>query len=273
MAAIDPNALYANLMQQVSQSRLNGWVPKDGERFGIKTGSPQEWARLFTMLARQESGLRQAPVNPDGSLARFASTPAGERSFGPYQFNVGEYGLSNWSDVNDPEKAGAAVIRVAEKFAQPSGYLSGPNNTGMSAYFGSFRRPNEVLQHGQWADQTLQANRGGSMNGGYGMSPTGAGGISGPVQTSTPKDDISALFNDFQFGLRPNTPADATPQGNGGGISLPFGFKLAGASGGDLPSIPQTQAPQSDPLDGIDWGGVDFSNLFALAQGKRKVGV
>lgn len=126
------------------------------------------------------------------------------------------------------------------------------------------RRASELAWFGQTGD------RGGSMNGGYGMSPTGAAGIAGPVQTSTPKDDVSALFKDFVPGVQTATPSDTKP---GGGVALPFGFKLAGASPDALPQIPQAQAPQTDVLAGLDMGQLDMSKLFALAQQRRKVGV
>lgn len=127
------------------------------------------------------------------------------------------------------------------------------------------RRADEVAWFGQPGD------RGGSMNGGYGMSPQGAAGIAGPVQTQTPKDDVSALFKDFQFGLQPSSTPSPAP--SGGGINLPFGFKLAGASGGDLPQIPQHATMPDDPLSGVQWSGVDMTNLMQLAQSRRKVGV
>lgn len=229
MATIDPKQLYSSLLDQIKGSRLNGYVPKDGERFGIKTGAPDEWARLFTMLGKQESGLRQAAVNADGTLAKFGSTPAGEKSFGPYQFNVGEYGLNTWADVNDPVKAGGAVIKVAEQNVIPSGYLSDPNgNKGMDAYFGPFRRPNEVLQWGGWADAAgLGGNRGGSMNGGYGMSPTGAAGVAGSVQTSEAGHDIPSNFLDMRA---PVSSPDAAGPGSSPDFKPDFNSSdLAGA--------------------------------------------
>jgi len=293
MATIDPRALYAGIVEQVRNSKLAGFVPKDGAKFGITTGAPEEWGRLFTMLARQESGLRQAPVNPDGSLARFATTPQGERSYGPYQFNVGEYGLNDWNDVNDPQKSAGAAIRVAETWAMPTGYLSGPNNTGMSAYFGSFRRPNEVLQHSGWASKmglggpvqqtaaAANAVRGGSMNGGYGMSPTGVAGIAGPVQTQDkghmPQEQ--APFKDFMPAQPAQEPqvagwgAEATPafspDFNEGGIAgslVNFGNALGKMMG-------QAPKPPAAPVPTMRGPNPDLSMLAKVLAGRQKKGI
>jgi hypothetical protein len=89
------------------------------------------------MLQQQESGHRTARTNPDGSLQRFGSTIPTEKSFGPGQFNVGEYGLKTWADVNNPERVADAYINVALANKVPN-------------YFGSVQRPHEITQHGKW---------------------------------------------------------------------------------------------------------------------------
>lgn len=157
---IDPVAFAEAMEGKVKDSPLNGYVPKDGAAFGIKEGSPREWARLFSMMVQQESGHKTARRNPDGSLQRFASTIPTERSFGPGQFNIGEYGLKSWDDVNDPSRVGDAMINVARQHVLPSGAIRGPNNTGLAAYFGSIRRPHETLQHGRWYDQNVGSRLG-----------------------------------------------------------------------------------------------------------------
>lgn len=145
---IDPVAFARYMRDRVASSSLNGNVPAWGPQFGIKTGSPDEWARFYTMVQQQESGHRVAPVNPDGTLARFPTTPTGERSYGPGQFNVGEYGLKTWQDVNDPRKVADAYVRVAEQGKVPN-------------YFGSVQRPHETLQHAGWYDKTIAPKLGG----------------------------------------------------------------------------------------------------------------
>ncbi len=134
---IDPVEFAHRVAYKISQSPLNGVAPTALHRFGVTTGSPQEWARFFTMLTNQESGLRVATVDTDGSLIRFASTLAGENSFGPGQFTIGQYGLKTWAEVNDPDRVIDAYIKVAEQ-------------GNLFRYFGSLQRPEETLKHDPW---------------------------------------------------------------------------------------------------------------------------
>lgn len=192
---IDPAEFYRTMATKVANSRLNGFIPKDGAAFGVTKGTPEEWARLFTMLQQQESGHRTAPVNPDGSLQRFSSTPAGERSYGPGQFNVGEYGLSTWNDVNDPGKVQDAYLNVAQRYALTSGHIRSGDHRGLDAYFGSIRRPHETTQHSAWFDKTVRP---------------GAG--SGSYAAMEPDD---AAVASYQMGQMPgNSFADAAPVGS-----------------------------------------------------------
>ena len=140
--AYDPVTFAQRLRDKIAGSPIAGQAPAWGAQFGIKTGSPEEWTRFFTMVGQQESGHRIAPTNPDGSLRRFSTTIPTERSFGPYQFNKGEYGLNTWQDVNDPDKVADALIRVAHQGKVP-------------AYFGSVQRPRETLQHASWYDKNI----------------------------------------------------------------------------------------------------------------------
>ncbi len=195
---IDPRWYYGEARKKFENSPLNGWVPKDGSAFGITTGSPDEWARFSTMLMRQESGLRQGDRASDGSVKRFATTPAGEQSYGPLQFKPGEYGLRGWDDVNDPLRSTDALIEVAKKFGQGSGYIRGPNNSGVNAYFGSIRRPHEWGQHSGWFSKL---GLGGDNAGGSAVRPDDE------YETVVPNAARSAL--DARDLLRPDTNYDA----------------------------------------------------------------
>lgn len=112
---IDPALFTVRMAQKIEQSPLNGRVPPWGPRYGITTGSPLEWAKFFAKVQQAESGHRIAKVNPDGTLQKFPTTPPGERSYGPGQFNIGEYGLRTWADVNNPERVMDAYIEVAKQ--------------------------------------------------------------------------------------------------------------------------------------------------------------
>lgn len=80
--------------------------------------------------------------------------------------------------------------------------------------------------------QQGEAPRGGSMNGGMGMSPTGVAGVAGPIQTQEAGHAVAdqPAFKDFQTTV---TPAPAAPAGGGGpGITPDFNMAdLAGSLG------------------------------------------
>jgi len=210
---IDPVAFARYMRERVASSSINGHVPSWGPQFGIRTGSPDEWARFYTMVQQQESGHRLAPVNPDGTLARFPTTPSGERSYGPGQFNVGEYGLKTWQDVNDPRKVADAYVKVAESGNVPR-------------YFGSVQRPHETLQHAGWYDKTVAPKLAGPspygedswLDSGTQQQPTNALATR-EVPSKEPRNRLMAsaaqpgpnalsMFGDslMQMGKRPQSP-------------------------------------------------------------------
>ncbi|OGG79996.1 hypothetical protein A3A39_01285 [Candidatus Kaiserbacteria bacterium RIFCSPLOWO2_01_FULL_54_13] len=185
---------YNTALEKFKDSSLNGYAPPGLRRFGVETGSPEEWARLATMVAMQESSLRVAPVNPDGTLQRFPTTPAGEQSYGPMQFTKGEYGLQTWADVNNPDRVIDAFVQVAEQ-----GQLFN--------YFGSLQRPNETLQHRSWfqanvapytaAQPTYDANSGGTDTSGF-ITAFG-GGTPPTVASLDPSAGMGSAFDEAGF--------------------------------------------------------------------------
>ena len=140
---IDPVKLYGLAVKKFTASNLNGWTEPRLHQFGVTTGDAREWARLFVMVCKQESGCRITRTYADGSLEKFPSTLAGERSYGPMQFNIGEYGLNSWAMVNSPSCTIDAYIQVAQK-------------GNLFRYFGSMQRPHETLQHANWFNTTVQ---------------------------------------------------------------------------------------------------------------------
>lgn len=141
--SIDPVRLYGLAVKKFTASNLNGWTEPRLHQFGVTTGDAREWARLFVMMCKQESGCRIARTYVNGALEKFPSTLQGENSYGPMQFNIGEYGLNSWAMVNSPACTIDAYIRVAQQ-----------NN--LFKYFGSMQRPNETLQHANWFNTTVQ---------------------------------------------------------------------------------------------------------------------
>jgi hypothetical protein len=160
---VNSSDLYNSYKEKFKNSPLNGYVPKDGARWGIKTGSPDEWARLATATSKQESGLN-----------------ANERGGGLNQFEVGDlrrYGVSG--NVNDPNAQTDALVNQWSSSIKKDGVISqpapgnpGPGNDWLGAgrYFGSMRDKGwhgktqaDVDKHlapGGWADRAQQSASG-----------------------------------------------------------------------------------------------------------------
>jgi hypothetical protein len=74
-------AIYDKLLAGFQASGIVGKVPKDGARFGIKTGSAEEYAKFGTSVANEESGFNPKVDGP-------ASDPGG--SHGVFQYAHGQ---------------------------------------------------------------------------------------------------------------------------------------------------------------------------------------
>jgi hypothetical protein len=129
---VDPQAFYKSAVERFKNSPLNGFVPRDGDKWGIKTGSPEEWARLATATAQQESSFN-------------ANAPNG----GLFQMNAGDlarYGQKG-AAVNDPNAQLNAAAKQWETAIPKSGAVAEPGGgpgsysgwRGAGAYFGSMR--------------------------------------------------------------------------------------------------------------------------------------
>jgi hypothetical protein len=110
---------------------LDGFVPKDGARWGIKSGSPEEWARLAVAVSQQESGLN--PNAPGGGLNQFTAA------------DLAHYGVKG--AVNDPAAQMQALVNQWSSAIPQSGNVSAPGGgpgsyggwQGAGAFFGSMR--------------------------------------------------------------------------------------------------------------------------------------
>jgi hypothetical protein len=83
---VNPTDFYKSAVEQFQKSPLNGFVPRDGAKWGINKGAPEEWARLATATAQQESGFNANA--PGGGLLQM----------GPR--DLARYGVKG--NVNDP---------------------------------------------------------------------------------------------------------------------------------------------------------------------------
>ena len=126
---VDPVQLYQYLLGKFANSDLvkNHYVPPDGKRWGIKTGSAAEWAAFGLAVAKQESDLDTNSYN--------AADPGG--SAGIFQFGQRQKPFSQGDQFNPQESANAFVRSVEH-------YVNGGSVANMGETFGSIRRPNEA---------------------------------------------------------------------------------------------------------------------------------
>jgi hypothetical protein len=160
---VNSSDLYNSYKEKFKNSPLNGYVPKDGARWGIKTGSPDEWARLATATSKQESGLNSNA--PGGGLNQFGTS------------DLRRYGVDG--NVNDPNAQVDGLVNQWSKSIKQDGVISqpapgnpGPGNNWLGAgrYFGSMRDQgwhgktqadvDKYLQPGGWADRAQQSASG-----------------------------------------------------------------------------------------------------------------
>jgi hypothetical protein len=124
---VNQTDLYNTYVQYFKNSKLNGYVPKDGARWGITKGTPEEYARLAMATSKQESSLNPR-INANG-LNQMSATDLRRYSVtgDPLDPNNQAQGL-----VNQWEKH----IRQDEVFSQPMPNISGGHG-GAGRFFES----------------------------------------------------------------------------------------------------------------------------------------
>jgi len=134
---------YDRLLRALKDSKLIGTVPADGAKYGITTGSLEEWAQFFTALGNVESGFRYK--------ASFRERN-GVMSEGLYSLTVGEKGLTQTSIFNPDTNTKAAISIFEDNFLSsknPNRYIGnyeGGRWVGGSAYWGPLRtRPDQPV--------------------------------------------------------------------------------------------------------------------------------
>lgn len=105
-------ATYEKMLQAFQGSSVVGQVPPDAARFGIKTGSAEEWARFGTAVAKSESSFNPRTKN--------TSDPGG--SFGILQYAHNQVPGGNAYDVDASIKA---FVRDTEKSAEAGSLRKG----------------------------------------------------------------------------------------------------------------------------------------------------
>ena len=132
---VNPDNMRNYVANKISQSKLNGFVPIDGAKYGITTGSPAEWANFITGLAYHESGLNTHNV---GDVGQF-----GSGSRGLLQLSVGDaqtYGLNGGQpftheQLADPTTNTDAALRIIESLVNKNGMIK-----DVGRYYGPISR-------------------------------------------------------------------------------------------------------------------------------------
>jgi hypothetical protein len=101
-------AVYQKLLNGFRNSNLVGVVPPDGARFGITTGSPEEWARFGTAVANAESSFNPNEGPPNSH----------ETSYGLFQYDHKQVPGGN---AFNPDASIAQFITDAESSAHGLG--------------------------------------------------------------------------------------------------------------------------------------------------------
>lgn len=143
--SVDPAWLQQHLRDRIADSKLNGFVPEDGARYGITTGSPEEWSNMMTRLAYHESGLNVKNVGDVGSfgtgsrgLFQLSQQDAVNwRMNGGRQFSIGQ--------LEDPTTNADAAVKISERLVTRTGSV----REGMGQYWGPFKKEGWTPGHGR----------------------------------------------------------------------------------------------------------------------------
>jgi hypothetical protein len=244
---VDSVSLYQNLVQRFTQSSLNGYVPPDGSgtRYGITTGSPQEWARLATALASQETSFRVSAheLGHGGHLA-------GLYQFGPTDLQ--RRGLG--TDITNVDHQVTAMIGEFEKIKRDKSmapHFGGNRWGGAADYFGPFQHPHQVLKHMDEAQRIAQK---------AGATPTSTASSDGVLPQATqggaaPSTTAGGGTEDPYFGVgRYNFMG--SPQARAMGMDLRPGQGIQQFSTG----IPRGKGPTSIPAN--KYAGRDIAGFL-----------
>lgn len=109
-------AQYERAFNALNGSRFVGTVPKDGAKYGITTGSREEWAHFMTRLASTESGFNpnvQADIN--GIKPGQRGYNGDSQSFGLYQMGRSQFRTyGGGGNVYNPNDNTNAFVKYAE---------------------------------------------------------------------------------------------------------------------------------------------------------------
>lgn len=140
---VSPQQLNGFMVKQIANSKLNGFVPRDGEQYGITTGAPEEWAKYMVGLSELESGHRTTVV---GDVGRFPGNSNGLYQLSPN--DAQNYGLRDrpftMAELQDATENAKSAVAIHEKLVTEDGVIAGRKEdggwAGASRYWGPLRR-------------------------------------------------------------------------------------------------------------------------------------
>jgi hypothetical protein len=140
---VSPQQLNGFMVKQIASSKLNGFVPRDGEQYGITTGAPEEWAKYMVGLSELESGHRTTVV---GDVGRFPGNSNGLYQLSPN--DAQNYGLRDrpftMAELQDATENAKSAVAIHEKLVTEDGVIAGRKDdggwAGASRYWGPLRR-------------------------------------------------------------------------------------------------------------------------------------
>lgn len=199
---MDPNEAYGIVKDEVIKQGLAGTIPKDGAKYGIKTGSADEWANFYTRLAYHESGLKNGTV---GDADRFNGGSRGlfQLSYHDapnYKLNGGK--AFTPEQLADPRQNTAAAITIAKTLIDKHGGIG----SGMGRYWGPISKEG-------W---TPGKGRDARMSFGGGQAASSAPAASAPATTGAAGQDMPMPTPNPARGI-PRAPVDSEPAQEAGG--------------------------------------------------------
>ncbi len=128
--------LRTQITKKLEKSKLNGYVPSDGAKYGITTGSPEEWANYFTELAGKESSYNN---NAAGDIGRFGTGSNGlfqlsQNDAVNYKLNGGK--PFTMEQLRDPDTNMDAAISIHESLVIKNNSIK----NGAGRYWGPVQR-------------------------------------------------------------------------------------------------------------------------------------
>lgn len=184
---------------EVERQGLVGVVPKDGAKYGITTGSADEWGRLFLGLGAHESGLNNGTV---GDADRFNGGSRGiwQLSYHDapnYKLNDGKPFTPE--QLADPRQNAAAAVTIAKTLIDKHGGIE----PGMGRYWGPISK--EGWTPGKGRDAGVLAS----------LPTPQASAAAGPPGVAAPPASTERGIGPFPQrnplrGTLPDEPADTT---------------------------------------------------------------